>query len=296
MNILILRGGALGDLILTLPALARIRKGYPDAFIELWGRLPQAILAEPQFVNQARDLERAEVARLFLDGTEPLRIGAFDLVVSFLFDPDSTIASNLTAAGIPRVISVSPKLQGAQHAADQLASGLDQLGLPRLDSKDILLGDPRPTPERIRRLAFHIGSGSHEKNWPLRLWTELVRSLESEFDECLLIGGEADTDRVKEFQIGCKITRLRTLQNADLRSLVKELAGCRLFVGHDSGVTHLAAATGIPTIALFGPTDSTIWGPRGANVRIITSPNGRMESIGVKDVAAEGFLLLASSY
>jgi ADP-heptose:LPS heptosyltransferase len=54
----------------------------------------------------------------------------------------------------------------------------------------------------------------------------------------------------------------------DLYRLACWISQARLYVGNDSGITHLAAATGVPVLALFGPTDPAVWAPRGANVRV----------------------------
>jgi hypothetical protein len=59
----------------------------------------------------------------------------------------------------------------------------------------------------------------------------------------------------------------------DLLELARFLAGAGAYIGNDSGITHLAAALGVPTIALFGPTDPAVWGPRGKRVRILNEPN-----------------------
>ena len=61
------------------------------------------------------------------------------------------------------------------------------------------------------------------------------------------------------------------------------LARCRAFVGNDSGVSHLAAALGVPTVALFGPTRPEHWAPRGERVRVLLGRNGRLDEISVED-------------
>jgi heptosyltransferase III len=291
MNILILRGGALGDLILTLPALAGIRNGYPNAFIELWGRFPQAELTQPQYADRVRNLDRAEVAQLFVKQERPPQIGSFDLAVTFLSDPDSTIAANLRAAGIPRVVSISPMVQGGQHASDQFARALDELGLPRPGSPVFIQLTKGPVTQR--QLAFHIGSGSERKNWPLPCWSELIRSVADHFDDFLVVSGEADADRLAAFKAHNQIPGLRVFHNENLRDLASDLAVSRVFIGHDSGVTHLAAAIGLPTIALFGPTHPKIWRPLGPRVRVVASLDGKMESIRVQEVERELATLLA---
>ena len=77
-----------------------------------------------------------------------------------------------------------------------------------------------------------------------------------------------------------------TLQRASLVELARELASARLYIGNDSGITHLAAAVGCPTIALFGPTDAAVWAPRGGHVTALTgSPFPKPSE--VLDVACE---------
>jgi heptosyltransferase-3 len=67
--------------------------------------------------------------------------------------------------------------------------------------------------------------------------------------------------------------------NASLPDLCQALNECTVFVGHDTGVTHLAAAVGTPTVVMFGPTNSSVWAPLGKHVTVIRSPDGLMESI-----------------
>jgi len=92
---------------------------------------------------------------------------------------------------------------------------------------------------------------------------------------------------VREFRARCSIPRLRTLLNASLVELGQALNGCAVFVGHDTGVTHLAAAVGTPTVALFGPTNPKIWAPLGEHVSVLQSSDGLMSSISATQAAAE---------
>jgi heptosyltransferase III len=288
LRILVLRGGALGDLILTLPLLGEIRKSYKDAATELWGILPQARLATPAFVDRVERLDAAELAPLFGTAQMPplvrSRLEVFDLAISLLSDPDMTIARNLAAGGVKKVVGGSSRVRPGVHAVYQLAAVLDQLGLtlhdpvPRL-SAGIDLKDSSC-------LGFHVGSGSAMKNWPMDCWLELTERLDGLFDDFLLVGGEADNELVREFSSRCCIRRLRSLLDANLSELSRALHECRLFIGHDTGVTHLAAAVGTPTVALFGATDPAVWAPLGEHVRVVRSPDGLMESIGVAEVVA----------
>ena len=289
MKILVLRGGALGDLILVLPVLREIRKNYPKAEIELWGIFPQARLAMPEFVDRVERLDAAELSPLFVAGQLPRivrdRLEAFDLAVSLLSDPGGLIARNLADTGVKRVIGGCRQLRPGVHAVWQFAEVLGELGLS--------LGDPVPKlsvgPRRKgwSRLGFHLGSGSARKNWPVDGWIELTERLNDLFDDFLLVGGEADHELVDKFCARSRVRGLRTLLDANLSRLAEGLSECGLFVGHDTGVTHLAAAVGTSTVALFGATDPDVWAPLGDHVRVMRSADHLMESIRVTDVVAE---------
>ena len=79
---------------------------------------------------------------------------------------------------------------------------------------------------------------------------------------------------------------MRFAQNLPLPVLGAILAGCRAFVGHDSGISHLAAAAGAPCILLFGPTDPAVWAPANPGVRVLASETGRVEDIALDSVRA----------
>ena len=104
LKILVLRGGALGDLILTLPVLRELRTGFPNSNLELWGIFPQARLAAPEFVHQVERLDAQDLVPLFVDGPLPQlvrnKLDGFELAISFLSDPDKVLGRNLAAAGV----------------------------------------------------------------------------------------------------------------------------------------------------------------------------------------------------
>ena len=103
----------------------------------------------------------------------------------------------------------------------------------------------------------------------------------------LLVLGEAERERWS----GSLLARFRSTARASLKvaddlplpGLAAALARGRLFLGHDSGVSHLAAALGTPCVLLFGPTDPAVWAPPGAHVRVIRR-GAALDSIAVGDV------------
>jgi heptosyltransferase-2 len=73
-------------------------------------------------------------------------------------------------------------------------------------------------------------------------------------------------------------------KNLPLTTLANLLQNCSFFLGHDSGISHLAAAVGTPSLLLFGPTDPAIWAPQNAQVRVLRSRNRTLEEIAVEEV------------
>jgi heptosyltransferase III len=284
LKILILRGGALGDLLLTLPVLDEIRSNFPQAFIEVWGIRPQVDLL--QAVDRVDRLDARDLAPMFI--AEPIppilrgRLREFDLAVSFLSDPDGVVSGNLAIAGVQRVIRGSPTMRPGMHAVYQLASVLGPLGLA--------LRDPVPrlkiARDQIQKplLGFHPGSGSEAKNWPLRHWIDFTEKIASRFEGLLLIGGEADDEVMRAFRLRWRGPPFETVVRQNLWDLARALTRCTVFVGHDTGVAHLAAAVQTPTVALFGPTNPDIWRPLGGHVKTVRGAEGRMDAISVTTV------------
>jgi heptosyltransferase III len=286
LRILVLRGGALGDLILTLPVLGEIRRSYPEAEVVLLGIFPQARLAAPEFVDRVDRLDAADLVPLFVEEPMPWpvrnRLKGFDIAANFLSDPDAIIARNLAAAGIKRVVTSASRMSPNIHAVFHLASVLGPLGLTLRNPVPHLAAGPKTS--GFSRLGFHLGSGSPRKNWPIDQWVKLTDGLDGCFDDFVLVGGETDDQLVREFRARSRQRRLQTLLHASLVDLCRAIKECSVFVGHDTGVTHLAAALGVPTVALFGPTDANVWAPLGEHVRVILSADGLMESIEAQNV------------
>src|SRR5437667_5037847 len=134
-RILVIRGGAIGDFFLTLPALKALREAYPDARIEILGYKHIAVVAENRFYAQAvRSIEYGPLASFFAKNSElPAELAdyfaSFDLIVSYLYDPDRIFETNLRRCGVENLILGPGKLANSEHAAVQLARPLEELGL-----------------------------------------------------------------------------------------------------------------------------------------------------------------------
>ena len=286
LQIVVLRGGALGDIILTLPILQALRDFYPHCLITFVAPYPQAVLA-CRWADLILDLNSASLVGLFkpeavLSDQVLVSLRA-DLVLSYLSDPDRIIEQKLASSANAKFLQGPFKLDLERRpAVEQLSQPLRDLRISSIDPIPRLNASLSTRPRN--RLAIHPGSGSPKKNWPSSHWAALLGELMSAFDEVLLISGEADADVAEEIVPLIPRTKLRRCANRPLWDLVSELSQAALFIGHDSGVTHVAAATGVRTVALFGPTDPTIWAPNGDHVVVIKSPDRTMSGLGVKTV------------
>lgn len=296
-RILIIRGGAIGDFVLTLPAIKLLRDRFPRAHIEIIGSTSITALAENRFYADAiRSIESGKFATLFAkDVTLPVEwtgyFGSFDLIVSYLFDPDGIFQNNLRRCGTKMFISGPPKLSGHEHAALQLARPLEQIGLHLRDPAARIFpseGDRAFAQEFLGSASKHVvtlhpGSGSETKNWPIEKWKELGEHLFSTDRTVLAVSGEADEERRRFLETAWKSKPIRFAKHLPLPHLAALLEPS-VFIGHDSGISHIAAAVDAPCTLLFGPTDPKIWSPANENVRVLRAPEDDLSLLAVETV------------
>jgi heptosyltransferase-3 len=293
-RILVIRGGAIGDFILTLPAIKLLRDAFPSAHLEILGYKHIVVLAEMSgYADAARSIEYGPLSSFFNrdSALSPELIeyfGGFRQVVSYLFDPDGIFANNLRHAGVQNLITGSPKITGDKHAAEQLARPLESLALYLDDRAARIVPNERRSVDP-KLIALHPGSGSKDKSWPVERFAAMAESLmqRDEKQRFLLVAGEADEARLAYVRRVLPNEKLRIAENLPLPALANLLQNCALFVGNDSGISHLAGAVGTPSLLLFGPTDPAIWAPKNPQVRVLRSPNLTMEGIQVSDVMTE---------
>src|SRR5260370_998435 len=297
-RILVVRGGAIGDVILTLAVLKALRDPGPEAEMEILGYKHIAVRAEDRFYVQAvHSIEYGPLARFFARNSElPTELAdyfaSFDLIVSYLYDPDRIFETNLRRCGGQNLICGPARIvESAGHAAQQLASPMEQLGInvadfaerifPSIEDREFAREFLASVSQPI--IAIHPGSGSHEKNWPLENWIDLFSpgSRFADLEGLMVISGEADEAQTDELEREWKNRGVRFARNLPLPSLAAVLDRS-IFIGHDSGISHLAAAAGANCILLFGPTDPNVWAPRNDNVQILHAPNARIDDLRIE--------------
>lgn len=295
-RILVIRGGAIGDFVLTLPAIKLLRDRFPKAHLEILGYKHIAALAEKRFYADAvRSIESASLARFFAKNSElPGELadyfGGFDLILSYLYDPDRIFETNVTKSGRGTFISGPSRLDDSEHAALQLARPLAALGLSLADPAARLFptdADRHAVTTLLensgRMIALHPGSGSETKNWPIERWIELGNVLLANSRPLVIIAGEADTARTQQLKLAWKGKPIQFAENLPLPHLAALLDGT-VFLGHDSGISHIAAAMDARCLLLFGPTDPAIWAPANANVTVLRAPEGELRLMKIETV------------
>ncbi|MDQ6626250.1 MAG: glycosyltransferase family 9 protein [Verrucomicrobiota bacterium] len=308
-RILVIRGGAIGDFVLTLPAIHLLRDAFPGATLEILGYKHIIALAENRFyANASRSIEYGALASFFArDGDLPTELAdyfhSFDLVVSYLFDPDRVFEGNIARCGVDVFLACSPKVDGSEHAAIQLARSLEQLELrlataaARLypSAADRALSETYLAAGRV--IAIHSGSGSPTKNWPIKKWQELARHLldSDAAASLLIIGGEADAHPLAAMKQTFGSERVRFAEKLALPLLTAALERCALFLGHDSGISHIAAAVDTPCVLLFGPTDPAVWAPANPRVRVLRAPEGILDVLPMNVVAEAAIAALPTT-
>jgi heptosyltransferase-3 len=247
-------------------------------------------------VNEIKSLEHAGLAPFFVrDGNLPLSWCNFfarqDLAISYLHDPEKIWEENLRACGIACFVRGPAHLEAGICGTEQLAQPLVTLGIvptdltPRLNISAEARTRAREKLKTKPRVALHPGSGSARKNWPIENWLALADHLIEKHAPFVVVGGEADRAQIARFCDRCENRELSFATDWPLRDLAALLADT-IFIGHDSGISHLAAAAGANCTVLFGPSDPTVWAPCGANVRVLVAPNQDLNQLAIISVCA----------
>jgi heptosyltransferase-3 len=255
-EVVALRRGAMGDTLLFLPVLQALRARYPGA--------PLRFVGHGDYAGLARLAGVADRTHS-VEGWPPVR---------WLHRGGGTGPAHPSLARVRAAVLewTGPGVWGAARLFDpRPAPGavepLTRQLLRRLDLGDHLpWPPPRPAwPDldlRVRgeRVVLHRGAGSRIKMWPPDRWGALGKRLAARGLEVVHLAGPVEEER--GLAGGCLVVR-------DALALARVLAGARGCVGHDSGPTHLAAALGVPTLALFGPTDPRVWVPPWESARTL---------------------------
>ncbi len=283
MKILIIRSGALGDTLLLMPLI----NALSGRRIIIMGRKPGIDYLEP-FVEQCIDIERGGWHRLF--GPEPdidIPCPQVDHVIAYVNDRDNVFSENLAHLFPGSKIDIFPPFPdpaSGTHVVLHMAYALQSAGIPVDPGKTLNDALEKPAIQSNRgagkKILLHPGSGSKKKNYSHDFWfylaTLINKTLDPSMEIYFLLGpAEENILPIIEKKAGEYNVKTACPAGEELLSILKDAC---LYMGHDSGVTHLAAMLGINTIALFKDSSIDQWRPLGPMVKII-EPEGDEEDI-----------------
>ena len=254
---LIIRPGGIGDCILSLPAIEFLQADYT----EIW--VPSAIVPLIRFAP-ARAIASTGIDLLGLPGVDPpagllAKLRSFDSIVSWYGANRPEFRDSVDSLGLPFLfLDALPDPSAKIHAADFFLTqaGGEGVAVPRIRCEPRVAGN---------FAVIHPFSGSARKNWPLERFREVAAGLSIPVRWCA--GPEEAIENAVRFE--------------NLYELACWLATARVYIGNDSGITHLGAAVGTPVVAIFGPTDPAVWSPRGERVSVAS---GKLEEIMIDQV------------
>lgn len=274
----------LGDAVMALPAMAAVRRTFPRSTLVV-AALPSITPIFGEVTSAAPD----EVIEVEPRGEAvTLRQGRFDLAI--LLPNSFRSAWVAKRAGIPhrwgiaasgrRMLLTRPvrAVQGKVHQAARYLGLMESLGITGSDDVPRISVTP-PTAARARHLLSTYGidpstklagfapgaAYGHAKRWPPARVAQVIARLNERGATCLLVGTADDRDAGREIESAlpgsARVVNL--IGRTDLRLLAGVVERCQVFVSNDSGAMHLAAALGVPVVAIFGPTDERVTAPLG---------------------------------
>jgi heptosyltransferase III len=239
---LIIRPGAIGDTIVSLPALEHLRANYT----EIW--VPSPNLPLVAHLGRACSIASSGLDLMTWPPALSDRLRGFDEIVSWYGAGNDDFRERVSALGLPfQFHRALPPPDNNIHAVDFY---LEQVGgapgaIPHL-----------PFERRDEGFAvIHPFSGSRRKNWPMERFREVGALLSATLPVFWCAGPEEPLNDAVRFE--------------DLGALASWLARASILVSNDSGIAHLAAACGVPVLTLFGPTNPRVWAPRGPRTAIL---------------------------
>ncbi|MCX7846498.1 MAG: glycosyltransferase family 9 protein [bacterium] len=271
-TILVYMSGALGDVILTSPALALVREWRPGACIH-WITPASAHELYPTLHDGWTDINAASVAELFSEGAAAsiARHGLWrEAREAVVFESaESVLVRQLAGVLAVRAVDARPCACGGEHYSkwvwQRTVEALGQASEFRVPVPALRV--PYEAPERPYAIV-HPGSGSAKKCAPAELiWRVCEDAARGQRWRWVMLEGESDGEACAALQ-ACWRGRVTRLRVANLRELGWYLAHAAYYVGHDSGVSHLAGVVGARGTVLFGPTDPTVWRPLGEHLKV----------------------------
>lgn len=299
-KILIVHHGALGDFIAAFPALHLLLRQHTSIDAVCQNKLGK-LAGYLGLIGHHIALESAMAGSLFSETVHPrLRriIPSYHAIILFSFS--EKLEDTVRSLNPHKVYRIDPRPEPDQkiHVSAHLLSGLMSAGFfPNARDPDhslflSLARDRRNPAYDASHIFLHPGSGSPRKNWPLKNFFQLAGMLGKKGQQTTFLCGPAEQKMIPD--IAKSGHALYTGDDlVDFAMLLEQAGGC---IGNDSGIGHLSAYLGVPTVAVFGPTDPDQWRPIGTAVSVVqadtgfspgfgTDPNRSPSSNGLNDIS-----------
>jgi ADP-heptose:LPS heptosyltransferase len=268
-TVLVLRALGLGDLLTGIPALRGLRRAYPSARIVL--ATPKLLGPLAMFSGAVDEvLPTRGLRHLDWPGSPP------DLAVNLHGRGPESIADLLTTnpkklishrnSAYPSVIG--PPWRDETHEVDRWCALLGAAGIA-CDPEDLAVGRPTGYPRRDGVVVIHPGAAAPSRRWPADRFAIVAAALKDAGHRVVVTGSAAEKSLAHTVAAQAGLDESSVLAgDLDILGMVALISDCQLLLCGDTGVGHIATATGTPSVLLFGPTPPSHWGPRGAGRHI----------------------------
>lgn len=298
--ILVLHQGAIGDFVLTLSVVQAVRlflEEHQDSSLSVEAIASSSlarIAAGRSVIDTYTSPEQVGLHTLFsekgpLDDRLADKLQQSEYVLNFLSSTAAPIHRRLDVATSGQVISVDPRptqatLSEGIHITSQWTSEIRKQGLDIVEPTppEIQITDTgeqvrsQTTSHKTPNVIIHPGSGGRDKCSPIEDFIDLADSLPDNASVSWMLGPaecEPNDERFDTLRHRVNTQNETLIVEPNLEDAIIKIADARLYIGNDGGMTHVAAAIGIPTVAIFVSTDPPVWRPLGEHVKAVT-PDG----------------------
>lgn len=254
--------GGIGDCLLAGPAFRFV---HQQGTLDLAGNPERlALIQAAKACNAIYDLDRIEFHSLFSEPSSRLKtfVREYNRVIVWMRD-DGAIEQALRKIDV-RDVQVHPGIPSDDWTLHASAYYLNRIGT-KADGRPLRIPQKKfaaPAQQKYD-VIIHPGSGSPKKNWPIENFIAVAEHLQRKGGRVSWTRGPAEADL-------CYPANAEIVEVENAMDLAKNLAAADRFIGNDSGITHLAAAVGCKTTAVFGPTNPAIWAPLGDHVTVVS--------------------------
>jgi ADP-heptose:LPS heptosyltransferase len=290
VEILVLHPGGLGDIILSFPAIALLRKQSPAARITIAANIDHLAPIAAGYADSVISLSAIPLHQLYTPASSfeanDQYWKSFDRIISWTGFGDDNFTNNLKSIHSDCIIGRwRPEPNESKHVSELFIDTLG-LGSSQNNAKPHILLNAKLRQAGLQWLrdngwngfsqliVLHPGSGSEKKRWPLSGFIELAQRLANRECSLLIVEGPAEEGLAGSIADQLAPAKCIMARSLPLDLLSAAIQRCLAYVGNDSGLTHLAAALNVPVIALFGPTNPNHWAPLGNNVTVLHKPEG----------------------